>query len=537
MIGRGAWRPAWPRPVGPRLAGLCLLAVSVPALSAAAQAPRRDARPPAEREAVVANELGLSIRELYAAPANQADPGADRLGADTLPPGGRLRLRLGRTPACSFNFRAVLADDSIEERREVNLCRQNRVTFGDPSAPQREAVVVNETDLALHELYLRPSGAPEEAGRGPDRLGAETVAPGRSLRLRLGRTRDCVFDVTGVLADDTAVTRRRVDLCRGPRLAIGDASLPWREARVENRAGRAVRSLYARMAGAPDAAGPGAEAQGTGQGADQREAQGGAAQGADRAADPGWGADRLGTEVLGDGGAFRLRLRRAGCQAELRAVYEDDAAEERRGIDLCASPAPTVVFDGSAIPKPPTVRVTLVNRHGAPIEEAYVSAASERDWGRDRLEEPLERGGQVTLALPVECTADLRIVFPSGAAEERREVDLCEAGTIVLRPGWTLAERLDDGPAPATPPGPRPGSVRLRNASAQPIVELYVDPPGAPRGPDRLGRNVLGARETLDLLPPEPEACAAALVAVFRDGREVRRDPFDLCQGTEVPLP
>ncbi|UFN48984.1 hypothetical protein LPC08_23800 [Roseomonas sp. OT10] len=501
MIGRGAW-PGW---IGVLALSACIApAAIVPA--ALAQGPRAAApRAPAEREALVQNELGLSIRELYAAPVGQADPGPDRLGQDTLAPGGRLRLRLGRNQPCRFNLRAVLADESIEERRDVDLCRQNRVVFGDPSAPQREALVVNETDLPLQELYLRPANAPEGAdARGPDRLGAETVAPGRSLRLRLGRTRDCVFDVTGVLADDSTVTRPRTDLCRSPRVVLGDPSLPWREARVENRAGRIIRNLHARPA----------------------EEGGGE-----------WGADRLGPEVLSDGGSVRLRLRRAACRFDLRAVYEDDAAEERRGVDFCASLAPAVAFDGSAIPQPPTIRVTLVNRHDAPVEEVYVSAASERDWGPDRLEEPLERGERIGLSLPVECTADLRIVFPSGAAEERRELDLCEAGTIVLRPGWTLAERLDDSPAPPGPPGPRPGSVRLRNASDSPIVELYVDAPGEPRGPDRLGRNVLGSRETLDLLPPEPEACAASLVAVFRDGREVRRDPFDLCQGTEVTLP
>ncbi|MDT8263552.1 hypothetical protein RQ832_09865, partial [Roseomonas sp. DSM 102946] len=132
-------------------------------------------------------------------------------------------------------------------------------------------------------------------------------------------------------------------------------------------------------------------------------------------------------------------------------------------------------------------------------------------------------------------------VFPNGAAEERREVDLCAETLIVFRPGWTVAARLDAGLA--EPPPPRPGSLRLRNAARVPVVQLYVDAPrkedaaGEPeRGPDRLGRNVLGVGETLDLAPPEPGACAARLLAVLRDGTEIRRDAIDLCSGQELAL-
>ena len=74
-------------------------------------------------------------------------------------------------------------------------------------------------------------------------------------------------------------------------------------------------------------------------------------------------------------------------------------------------------------------------------------------------------------------------------------------------------------------------------------MQLYVDAPrkedaaGEPeRGPDRLGRNVLGVGETLDLAPPEPGACAARLLAVLRDGTEIRRDAIDLCSGQELAL-
>jgi hypothetical protein len=248
-----------------------------------------------------------------------------------------------------------------------------------------------------------------------------------------------------------------------------------------------------------------------------------------------WGPDRLGVDVLPPAAGFTLRLRGQSCLWDLRAVYDDEAEEVKQAVDLCA--VREVAFDGSGAPRAPERRVTLVNRHGATIQEVYLSGPSEEDWGPDRLgEEILPEGTRRVVAARLrECEADLRIVFEERrAAEERTGINLCEVATIVLRPGWTLAARLDEGEAPDG--APRPGSVRLRNAAAVPVAELYADPPGAPRGPDRLGRTVLGAGESLDFAPPEGTGCEADLVAVFRDGREVTLPGANLCAGTELVL-
>jgi hypothetical protein len=521
-------------------------ALLAPAVSAqprpdapAEAAPTAPARP-AEREAVVANELGLTIRELYAAPATQPDPGPDRLGADTLPPGGTVRLRLGRNQPCGWNLRAVLADDTVQERRNIDLCRTTRVTFGDPSLPLREVTVLNDGDMTVRELFVSapssasgsaprsapgsapgstPGSAPGSASgaaRGPDRLGAEVIAPGRTFRLRLGRTRDCTFDVVAVLEDGSELVRRNLDLCRTPRLALADPAVPWRDATVLNRAGRPIAALNAVPAGrAPPGPAPTGDA--------TPEA---------------WGPERLPEALaatgLADGARVRFRLRLPTCAADLRVTYADGRREEKRGVDVCRD---AVTFDGSGIPRPVQRPLTLVNRHGAVLEEIYVSSSTDGEWGPERLPGGLARGARETLSLPVECAVDLRVVFPNGAAEERREVDICRVATVVVRAGWTLAARLDEGEVDRGE-GPTPGAVRLRNAARVPIVELYLDPPGAAaRGADRLGATVLGLNETLDLAPSEPGACAVRLTAVFRDGREVVREPFDLCSGTEIALP
>ncbi|WP_376098958.1 hypothetical protein ACE7GA_09910 [Roseomonas sp. CCTCC AB2023176] len=409
-----------------------------------------------------------------------------------------------------------MADESVQERRNLDLCRNPRVTFGDPSLPLREATVVNDTDMTVRELYVTPPGAAvSPSGRGPDRLGAEVIAPGRSFRLRLGRTRDCVFDVVAVIEDGSEVSRQNLDLCRNTRLTLADPAVPWREAGVINRAGRPMVALNAVPAGRAPTGNTRSEA---------------------------WGPDRLNEATLADGARFRLRLRLPACAADLRATYADGRAEEKRGHDLCREG--TIVFDGSGIPRPVQRPVTLVNRHGAMLEEIYVSSSTDGEWGPERLPGGLARGARETLNVAVECSVDIRVVFPNGAAEERREIDVCAGPTVVVRAGWTLAARLDEGEA-ERPEGPTPGAVRLRNAARVPLVELYLDPPGGPaghsrsgpRGADRLGATVLGVNETLDLAPPEPGACNVRLTAIFRDGREVVREPFDLCAGTEVALP
>jgi hypothetical protein len=368
-----------------------------------------------------------------------------------------------------------------------------------PQPPNRDVTVQNETDMVLRELYLAAPGAAE---RGPDRLGAETVSPGANLRIRLGRTRDCAFDVTAVYADGSEEVRRRVDICRTPRLVLGDPSIPWREVAVANRSSVLLRELYARPRG------PAA-----------------------------WGPDRLGAEVIDPGAEFRLRLRSRDCVFDLRAVYGDEREEVKERQDLCANRS--IAFDRSGIPRGPRRSATLANRHLATVQEIYVSSSAESDWGPDRLgSRTLPIGEDSTAEWEGACEVDIRIVFPNGGAEERRELDACENPRIVLRPGWVLATEVgEEGPVPS-PEAERtaPGGLRLRNAGPLPIIEVYAAPPGAPRGEDRLGADILPIGETLEVTPPDANACAADLVVVFRDGREVTRPGVDLCTGEEIEV-
>jgi hypothetical protein len=370
-----------------------------------------------------------------------------------------------------------------------------------PQAQPRAVTVQNETDLVLRELYLAPPGAP---ARGPDRLGQDTVAPGATYRVDLGRTRDCVFDVTAVFADDSEEQRPRVDLCRSQRLVFGDPAAPAVDVAVANRSRVTLRELYA----LPSGTDPGR----------------------------GWGPDRLGAAVIEPGASFALRLRGRGCTFDLRAVYADDREEVRRALDLCRMRE--LAFDRTGIPRAEARSILLANRHLATVQEVYLSPSNEANWGPDRLgTDILAAGDDATVSTEGGCEADIRIVFPSGSAEERRAVNICENTRIVLRPGWVLAERLDEeGPVEPMPAAASPGALRLLNAGRLPIVELYAFRRGEPRGEDRLGADILPVGEAVDIEPPDPDACQAELVVVFRDGREVVRSGVDLCAGEEMEV-
>lgn len=442
------------------------------------------------REAVVANDTDRSFQELYIYRPGAAREGPDRLGTDVLPPRATLRVPLGRTRDCSFEVRAVFeAGEAM--RRRLDVCRNPRVAFAD-TGPRREVEVVNQTDQLLRELYLAPPGAGDP---GPDRLGSQTVAAGAVLRLRLRNTPGCVVDLRAVFADETEERRARHDLCRNPRLGFGDPEVPVREAVLTNAGGRTLRELYVRAAGA----------------------------GA-------WGADRLGTEVVEPRGRFTLRLRSPGCAFEVRAVFADDREEVQRDRDLCASPALRV--GAAAAAGGEAHRLTLVNGFGRAVQQVFLSPAGSTAWGEDALGEALiAPGAQHGVVLQGGCRADLRIVFDTRAAEERRDIDICALRTLTLRPGWTLAEL-----APAGPARPAAGGLRLRNIGTEPLVALYADAPGAPQpGVNRLDGRMLGAGESLELALPEGQ-CRVDLTAVFANGREVLLPDTEACAGPPVEL-
>ena len=171
---------------------------------------------------------------------------------------------------------------------------------------EREVTVLNRSPQPINEIYVSPQSADQW---GADWLGERTLAPGGFRRLHLGRTRECKFDVKIIYRDASREERRGVDLCRTRQLTF-DATAATAPPGVGvthsimllNRSARPIQQVFISPAEANQ-----------------------------------WGEDRI------DQGSISVADRRAvswqgGCNVDLRVVFDNRAAEERRGVDLCAMP-------------------------------------------------------------------------------------------------------------------------------------------------------------------------------------------------------
>jgi len=159
-----------------------------------------------------------------------------------------------------------------------------------------------------------------------------------------------------------------------------------------------------------------------------------------------WGDDRVAEAGLPAGKSIRVHLPRPpGCRIDVQVVYDDASSEERDGFDACVSRQ--ISFAGTNAAPPTTLfsrthEVTLANGSSRPIQQVYVSASEADQWGDDRLgESSLSVGDSRTIGYRGPCTADLRVVFDNGAAEERRALDLCAMPALIIEPGWTTSDR------------------------------------------------------------------------------------------------
>ncbi len=171
-----------------------------------------------------------------------------------------------------------------------------------------ELLVENHGPGAITQLYVSPSSADEW---GDDRLAGGTLAVGKSYRVHLSRPPECRFDLQVIYDDATREESHGVDVCHTRQIGFdgSTAMIPpdvfsrQREVTLVNRSGRPIQQVFV----SPSAA-------------DQ------------------WGDDRLGDGSI-SAGETRSVGYRGPCTVDLRLVFDNRSAEERRGLDLCATPA------------------------------------------------------------------------------------------------------------------------------------------------------------------------------------------------------
>ena len=172
------------------------------------------------------NRSASAISRVYATPAGMPNWGNDRLSGHAIPAGQNAAIRLPADGNCIYDVRVVYATGRTDERRGLNTCDVDNITFpqgsSGPSAPPGRPgadpsfLLVNRSRAVLNELYLSPTG---DDSWGEDRLGEATVAGGASRTIRLP-SGECLYDVRVVFANGDANEKRRLNLCQITNLRV-----------------------------------------------------------------------------------------------------------------------------------------------------------------------------------------------------------------------------------------------------------------------------------------------------------------------------
>jgi hypothetical protein len=171
---------------------------------------------------------------------------------------------------------------------------------GDPSF-----TIVNRTSQAMREIYVSPV---TQQFWGRDLLGNEVLPAGRSLPVRIAASAGCRHDVRIVYANGQDEERRDQNTCAIDQMVFGaTAAAPQGQGAGQNASfnlvnhGRQpIREIYVSSA-----------------------------------RDTHWGDDRLGRQNLTPGRYLAVQLPANDCVNDVRVVWADGRAEDRRGIDTC----------------------------------------------------------------------------------------------------------------------------------------------------------------------------------------------------------
>lgn len=304
------------------------------------------------------------------------------------------------------------------------LAQGARGQSGAAQGPPRELTVSNRSQQQVRELYASPSSIDDW---GDDRLGAEMIMPGKAFRLRLGRTRECTWDLKVVYADGALEENRGVNVCRSQFVAFDGSNAvapdrtPARSLALQNASSERVDQFFVSPADSDS-----------------------------------WLEDRL-PGALEPGGDATIEFR-GPCLVDVRVVYANRGAEERRGLDACQlerlvlAPGWVVSADPSSAPTPPSAapsparaapddaavpagRVAVRNDAGRTVVELYVHPDG-GEQGDDRLGMSVLDPGQerrIPVASDKGCLQTIRAVLAGSGPELRRTgVDLCKERSLAL---------------------------------------------------------------------------------------------------------
>jgi hypothetical protein len=185
------------------------------------------------------------------------------------------------------------------------LARAEPAAAGPAAASDpRDITVSNRAHRAMNQFYISPVTSDSW---GDDRLGEATIEPGQARRLRLTGVTGCDVDIQVVYDDASHEERHGVDICRTRQLVFdGSAAVVPAAAKpgthqvvVVNDSPLPIQQVLIAPADAPD-----------------------------------WGDDLLQNGSLSSGDRITVTYH-GDCLADLRVVFDNRSAEERRNLDFC----------------------------------------------------------------------------------------------------------------------------------------------------------------------------------------------------------
>ena len=168
-----------------------------------------------------------------------------------------------------------------------------------------------------------------------------------------------------------------------------------------------------------------------------------------------WGKELLGDTTVAPGTTFAVRLPAGQCIYDIRVVYGNGRAEEKRNLNTCN--LSDVAFNGSnsvaanqgggqqaqggGQQNAPQqggrsqqaagngLSFTITNLSKVSISSVFATPTGVDNWGKDRLgdEDVIEHDATKTINIPNEgkCIYDIRFVYSDDSTFEKRKVDLC----------------------------------------------------------------------------------------------------------------
>ena len=184
------------------------------------------------------------------------------------------------------------------------LAQQSQLDGAQPR--DRVFTVLNRANQPIGTLLVSSS---REDEWGSNRLIGPPLVHGRRLKVRLSLVQDCRYDLQVTYVDGKIEEKHDQDICHNHQIVFDGSQAVLLTNHTEqkvlllNRAQRAVGQVFI----------------------SPKEAMS-------------WGNDLLGPGPLQSGAETQLSYR-GGCVVDLRIVFDNNSAEERREVNLCGHPA------------------------------------------------------------------------------------------------------------------------------------------------------------------------------------------------------